>query len=240
MSEQEQTKKKGLIKKISEKFKGERPDELVMETLTELKDIVSSMKNVFEEFEEGYEEQLEEERTAWQKMQTKLPSFLQSSQTKSEMHRMERIKSNKSTLAELEDNFNKLEMVLTSSSATMESISEAYINTAIPAHSRNDDAIMELEKRMEMISENMSASLGDINAQISLIKSALDNMAGQLDEHGVVLDGIDSKVNVLDEKMDKAQNMLEKISKKLTGNRIILLVIAGTATALIAQKFLVA
>ena len=86
----------------------------------------------------------------------------------------------------------------------------------------------------------MASALGDVGTQISLIKSALDNMAGQLDEQGVVLTNIDEKIEVLDTKMDKAQDLLVKISKKITGNRVIMLVIAGTATALIAQKFLMA
>ncbi len=230
-------KKKSIMKKITSKFRGEKADELVLDTLSELKDIVSSMKVVFEEFEGGYEEQLEDERNAWQKIQSKLPKFLQTTQLKNDEHRLHRIKSNKNTLAELEDNFNKLELVLSSSTATIESISEAYVNTAIPGV-RDDKALSELEKRMELVENNMSSSLGDINTQITLIKSALDNIAGQMDEHGVVLENIDDKINILDEKMDKAQNMLEKISKKLTGNRIIMLVIAGTATAVIAQKFL--
>lgn len=239
MSEQETKKKKGLMKKFSSKFKGEKPDELVMETLGELKGIVSSMRGIFEEFEKGYDEQLEEDRTSLQKIQVKLPKFLQSGHMKTEEHRMKRIKGNKETLGELEDNFNKLEMVLTSSTSSLENISEAYVNTAIPGK-KDSGALEELESKMELMQENMSNALGDINTQISLIKSALDNMAGQLDEQGVVLTNIDEKIEVLDTKMDKAQDLLVKISKKITGNRVIMLVIAGTATALIAQKFLMA
>ena len=237
MSAQETKKKKGLMKKISTKFKGEKPDELVMETLGELKGIVSSMRDVFEEFEKGYDQQLEEDRTAWQKIQVKLPKFLQPNDLKTEEHRMKRIKGNKDTLGELEDNFNKLEMVLTSSTSSLENISEAYVNTATLGRQDNK-SLEDLENKMEVMQENMASAMGDINTQISLIKSALDNMAGQLDEQGVVLTNIDEKIDVLDTKMDRAQALLKKISKQITGNRIIMLVIAGTATAVIAQKFL--
>ncbi|MFV2014675.1 MAG: hypothetical protein ACC656_04565, partial [Candidatus Heimdallarchaeota archaeon] len=108
--EQVQKKKKSLARKIGEKFgKGPDTDELMTETLSDLTDIVGSMKVVFEEFEGGYEKQLDEERSAWQKFQSKLPGFLQASKMKTEEKRFNRIKSNRGNLAELEDNLKKLE-----------------------------------------------------------------------------------------------------------------------------------
>ncbi len=241
MSEQKSKKKKkksSLLKRIGGKIRGEEKDEMVMETLNELKDIVSNMKDVFEQFESGYEIQLEEERTAWQKFQSKLPKFLQSKQLKNENRRIERIKSNKSTLAELEDNFNKLEIVLSTSTNNLESLGEVFVDTAIPG-SPTDDAIEELEQKMEDMQQNLANALDNINVQISLIKTALDNMAAQLDEQNVILEGVDEKIDVIDSKLDRAQEMLKKISKKITGNRLLMLVIAGTATAVIITQLVV-
>jgi methyl-accepting chemotaxis protein len=89
---------------------------------------------------------------------------------------------------------------------------------------------------METMQENISDAMGDLTAQISLIKSALDNMAGQLDEQGVALEGIDKKIDQIDGKLDRAHEMLKKISRQLTGNRMMMLVVAETATAIILNK----
>ena len=236
MEQEQQKKKKSLTQRISEKLgRGPDTDELMRDTLHDLTDIVSSMKNVFQDFETGYDEQLQEERSTWEKFQSKLPGFMQSSSMKNDEERVKRIKSNKSNLSELEDNLKKLEMVISSGSTSLEQLSEAYINSAIPGE-KSDRALSELEKRMEMMEANVAGAMEDLAAQITLIKSALDNMAGQLDEQGVQLTNIDEKIDTLDGKLDKAHDMLKTISRKLTGNRVIMLVVAGTATAVILNK----
>ncbi|MCE7736722.1 MAG: hypothetical protein GPJ54_17705 [Candidatus Heimdallarchaeota archaeon] len=234
--EQVQKKKKSLARKIGEKFgRGPDADELMTETLSDLTDIVGSMKLVFEDFEDGYEKQLDEERSSWQKLQSKLPGFLQASKMKTEEKRFNRIKSNKSNLGELEDNLKKLEMIISSGQTNLEVLGQAALNAAVPGE-LSSKSMSEFEDRLQTMEQNVSSSMNDMGAQISLIKSALDNMAGQLDEQGVTLENIDEKIDTIDGKLDKAQEMLVKISRKLTGNRVIMLVIAGTATAVILNK----
>jgi len=229
-------KKKSLAKRIGQKFgRGPSGDELVKETLSDLTDIVSSMKIVFEEFESGYEGQLSEERSTWKKMQSKLPGFLQAKDMKLEEQRMDRIKTNRTSLSDLEDNLRKLDMVLSSGKTSFEAMGEAYINTAIPGRS-DDAALQELETRIASIEDNVGGAMEDMTAQIGLIKSSIDNMAGQLDEQGVTLTNIDEKIDVIDSKLDRAQEALKKISRQLTGNRVMMIVIVGTSTAVILNK----
>lgn len=234
VQEEKKKKKKGLMTRIGNRIKGETKDELVLDTLSELKDIVGSMRDVFDQFEDGYEKQLEEDRSTWEKLQTKLPKFMQSTEIKNEERRLTRIKTNKGTLDNLEDNFSKLELVLSSSTATIESMSEAYLDSAIPGE-KNDKALEDLEKRMDDIENNLGSALDGINVHISLIKTALDNMAAQLDDQGVVLEGIDEKIDVIDDKLDVAHKMLKKISKQITGNRIMMLAVIGGTVFLVSQ-----
>jgi uncharacterized coiled-coil protein SlyX len=234
MSVQNKKKKKGIISRIGNKIKGDAKDELVLDTLSELKDIVGSMREVFDQFEDGYEQQLTEERSTWDKIQIKLPKFMQSTEIKNEERRMERIRSNKNTLGDLEDNFTKLELVLTSSTATIESMSEAYLDSAIPGE-KNAKAVQDLEKRMSDVENNLGSALEGINVQMSLIKTALDNMASQLDDQGVVMEGIDEKIDVIDDKLDVAHTMLKKISKKITGNRIMMFAVVGGVAFILSQ-----
>ena len=234
VQEEKKKKKKGLMTRIGNKIKGDTKDELVLDTLSELKGIVGSMKDVFDQFEDGYEQQLEEERSSWGKLQSKLPKFMQSTDIKNEERRMTRIKTNKDTLEDLEDNFSKLEMVLSSSTATIESMSEAYLDSAIPGD-KNQKALDDWEKRMDDVENNLGSALDGINVHISLIKTALDNMAAQLDEQGVVLEGIDDKIDVIDDKLDVAHKLLKKISKQITGNRIMMLAIIGGTVFLVSQ-----
>ncbi|MHA2501519.1 MAG: hypothetical protein ACXAE3_01420 [Candidatus Kariarchaeaceae archaeon] len=234
--EQKKKKDKSVLKKISSKLSREQdPDNLVLDTLGELKGIVSSMRGIFEDFEDGYSKQLDEERGMMQKLESKLPKALQSSATKNQMKRMDRIKGNKSNLGELEDNLSKLELVLSSSTSSLESLSQAYVDTHAVTSKSKDKSIEELEAKMESMQENITDAMSEMTAQISLIKTALDNMAGQLDEQGVALEGIDGKIDTLDSKLDQAHEMLKKISKQITGNRLIMLAVFAGAAAFIAQ-----
>jgi DNA repair ATPase RecN len=232
-------KEKSVLKKITDKLSRDEtePDDLVLDTIGELKDIVGSMRNVFEEFEDGYDKQLEEERSSWQKIQSKLPQFLQSSSTKTEEHRVKRIKNNKNNLSDLEENLSKLEIILSSSNQSLDMLSEAYVKTASVGSKDEEKTVREIEARMDKMQQDITGAMGEMTAQITLIKAALDNMAGQLDEQGVKLDGIDGKIDTIDGKLDKAHEMLKKISKQITGNRLIMLAVVITATAVVASKF---
>lgn len=224
-------KKQTFAKRIGSKFSHkEKPDELLNNTMNELVDIVSTMKDVFHEFDEGYEQQLQTDQTSWEKLQRKLPSFLQSKNVQVEEHRKSRIKTNRKNLELLEDNLHKLDIVLNSASKDVELLGERYLDIVLPENSRTEEKIEELENYMSAMQTNISTALNDFNSQLQLIKSTMDNMAGQLSEQGVVLEGIDSKVDVLDTKLDKAQSLLKKISRQVTGNRV-LMIVAFTAVA---------
>ena len=231
--DQKKKKKRGLLRFS----KDPEPDEMVIDTLGELKDIVGSMRDVFQDFEKGYSKQLEEERSGWQKIESKLPKMLQTGSTKSQEERMGRIKNNKENLTSLEDNLSKLELVLASGSSSNEAITQAYLQAASGGKS-SDKAVEDLEKRMKQMQEDLTNSMSEMTAQISLIKSALDNMAGQLDEHGVKLEGIDGKIDTIDTKLDKAHEMLKKIATKINNNRIIALAVVGGIAAIILSNVL--
>jgi len=242
--EQSQEKKKkkddkSLLKRLGDKFSRDPdPDELVLDTLGELKDIVGSMRTVFEDFESGYSKQLEEDRGLKEKLETKLPGVLQSKVTKNQNKRMDRIRVNRSNLSNLEDNLAKLELVLSTSTSSLESLSQAALDTQVVSSKSNDRAIQELELRMAQMQENIAGSMNEMTAQISLIKAALDNMAGQLDEQGVKLEGIDTKIDTIDTKLDKAHEMLRKISKQITGNRLIMLAVIGGVAFYLAKTIM--
>ncbi len=210
---------------LRDRFKKKpQTDELVSETIKELKDIVGGMKEVFSEFDKGYEAQLEEERSVWEKMQAKFPSFLQfSNSLKTEERRKNRIKSNKENLDMLQDSLAKLEMVLTSSQNNIEAMETEYVQALMPEAGSDKQAIKELEAKMEQMEGNIAEAMQHLSGQIRLIKSAMDNMAGQLDEQGVVLEGIDGKIDVLDTKLDKAQELIKKVSRQITNGRVLFL-----------------
>jgi hypothetical protein len=235
MQQNQDKKKKSLSEKLGIS-KSQRPDELVTETLTELKDIVSTMKEVFAEFEVGYENQLEEERSAWDKFSSKIP-FLQSSDIKAQEHRKNRIKTNKSNLEGLEDNLAKLDMILNSSQGNFEAFGQQYMDLIAPGRKSDDEAIKELEDKMSIMQTNMVEAMGQLSGQIRVMKSALDNIAGQLDEQGVVLDGIDTKIDVLDTKMDKANDLIKKVSNQINNNRLLFLVGTTALVAMFASRF---
>jgi len=234
---QEQKKKK---KSLRSRF-GKKPqtDELVTDTLSELKDIVNGMKNIFTEFDEGYEAQLEEDRNVWEKMQSKLPSFLQfSDNVKTEERRKSRIKNNKDNLDMLNDSLAKLEIVLTSSHNNFEAMESEYMKAIMPETSGDNQAIKDLETRMDQMEGNIAEAMQHLSGQVRLIKSSMDNMAGQLDEQGVVLEDIDGKIDVLDTKLDKAQELIKKVSKQITNGRLLFLFGFITVTGVFLTQML--
>ncbi len=218
--------KKSILKKIGEKLgKKESTDDLIEETLTELKDIVSSMKDVFEEFDESYTETLKQKRGTLGKLKSTLPSFMKPDEIKREEKRLQKIRRNKSTLAALEDSIAKLDIALRTSRKNYEEIGDAYLNLVkMEAGGKEDEAIKKVEERMNQLEGNIAEAMSQLTAQIGLIKNSLDNMAGQLEEQGVIIKGIDEKVDVLDSKLDKAQQLIKEVSRKITGNRVIILI----------------
>ena len=220
-------------KRLGEKFKKQKkPDVLMNQTLNELTEIVGSMRDIFNEFDESYDAQLDEERSLWDRMQAKMPSVFQLSENvKNEEKRKKRIKMNKHHLDELHDNLNKLDIVLNNSSTNFQDLEEDYID-AISSKNNNLDKKNVYEK-INTMETNMAEAVQQLSGQIRLIKSAMDNMAGQLDEQGVKLEGIDGKIDVIDTKLDHAQELIRKVSKQITNGRLLFLfgalTIAGIA-----------
>ncbi len=237
MSVQKKKEKKSLIKKIGEKLgKKDDADDLIEETFEELKDIVSSMKEVFEEFDHSYTETINEKRGTVGKLKASLPSFLKPDDIKLEERRLEKIRRNKKTLSTLEDSIAKLELVLKTSRQNYDELGEAYLNLVkLESNGNENKAIEKIEERMNQLESNVATAMEQLTSQIVLIKNSLDNMAGQLEEQGVVLHGIDQKVDVLDSKLDKAQELIKEVSRKITGNRVIILIaITAVSTVLLS------
>ncbi len=234
------TKKKSLLEKLSTKFgKNEPNDALLKEAVSELKDLVSGMKDMFDEFDDKYDEKLEQDRSILEKVQSKLPKFLQAPDVQNQERQRKKIESNKFALTKLEDSLSKIELATSGNNVDLLSMEEAYIDLLKQEQPGLSDekAISTFEERLKRMEENFANSISDMSASISLIKSSLDNMAGQLEEQGVVLTNIDQKVDVLDTKLDKAQELIEKVSKQITGNRVIILITATAISAILLSRF---
>ena len=92
----------------------------------------------------------------------------------------------------------------------------------------------DLEKVIDEMKLEIYRSMEDINAQIRLLKTALETITEQLTEQGIQLERIEEKVDVVDKKLDKAQELIKKVARRLTGNNILILVLAGSVLSLLA------
>ena len=72
-----------------------------------------------------------------------------------------------------------------------------------------------------------------MNAQMNQISKNLLTLTQRLDEQGVKIDRIDEKITDVQTKLQKIQSTLAKISKKLTQNRTLLALLAGSVIALV-------
>ncbi len=240
MTEQKKKKKKSIRQKLASKFsqikKKPEDENLLAETISELKSVVRDMKEIFEEIDKTFEEETEKEKTFWDKLKSKMPQRLQPQDIRKEKQQKQKIRSNKERLEKLEDALSQFEAISTMPGKE-DMLAEEYLKLLkqdMGSKFKDED----LEKVIDEMKLEIYRSMEDINAQIRLLKTALETITEQLTEQGIQLERIEEKVDVVDKKLDKAQELIKKVARRLTGNNVLILVLAGSVLSLLALSII--
>ncbi len=240
LTEQKKKKKKSLRQKLASKFsqmkKKPEDENLLVETVSELKSVVHDMKEIFEEIDKTFEEETEKEKTFWDRIRSKIPQRFQPEEIKKEKQQKQKIRSNKERLKKLEEVLEQFEAI-TTMPGKEDMLADEYMKLLrqdMGSKFKDED----LEKVIDEMKLELYRSIEDMNAQIRLLKTALETITEQLTEQGIQLDRIEEKVDVVDKKLDKAQELIKKVARRLTGNNILILVLAGSVLSLLALSII--
>jgi DNA repair exonuclease SbcCD ATPase subunit len=232
---------KSKLKQLGSKFKKTKePDqrEMVETFISDLKVITTSIGDVVENIDEQFKEQVVKERSLIEKTLLKFPSFLQPAKLKGEESERKNLNSVKNRIYSLNASLEQIEEGLTSVPLTQEEMGQRIYEVAYPGQKLSEENITAIEERFQEIEKNFFESLEQVNSQMALITETLTTISDKLSNQGVVLENIDVKLDRVETKVDQARLLLEKISAKLSQNRVLLAFLLGAVVILLGALIL--
>ena len=231
--EKKKSKTKSKLKKLVNMIK--RSDEDYLDqTMSELIDIAEALTSIYSDAEERYEKTQDKEKGSWDALHSRFPRMFQSKAKKKEMDDLNEISSSKWKIQRLKQQLEELQEA--DKEQQDERVAEIYAEllTASQKAPENSESI---EERIEQLELNFIQQIDDINLQLSLIKSSLNDLTILLQEQGAKIDGLDTKIDEVNSKLTKAQETLKKISQKITSSQILTIITIG-AVAVVAVGLL--
>lgn len=232
---------KSKLKKLGAKFSSTKePDqrEMVDNFITDLKTITVSIGDLVENLGDEFEKQVVEERGFLEKTLVKLPSFLQPIRIKESEKDRKNLTDVKSRIYNLNASLDQIESGLTNIPLTQEEMGQRIYEVAYPGQELTEANITAIEQRFQEIERSFFDSIQQVNQQMAVITEALTHITEKLSDQGVVLENMDVKLDRVETKVDQAKVTLEKISTKLTQNKILLAFLLGAVIILLAVVFL--
>ena len=232
---------KSKLKKLGSKFSSTKePDqrEMVENFITDLKTITVSIGDLVENLGDEFEKQVIEDRGLIDKTLLKLPSFLQPVKLKESEKERKKLTGVKSRIYNLNASLDQIESGLINVPLTQEEMGQRIYEVAYPGQELTEENISAIEARFQEIEKSFFDSIQQVNQQMSVITEALTQISEKLGDQGVVLENMDVKLDRVETKVDQAKVTLEKISTKLTQNKILLAFLLGAVVILLAVVFL--
>ena len=228
---------KTKLKQLGSKFSAPKePDqrEMVTDFIEDLKTITTSIEDLVENLGDEFEKQVVEDRGLVEKTLLKLPSFLQPVKLKEEEKDRKKLTTVKSRIYNLNTSLDQLETGLTNIPLTQEEMGQRIYEVAYPGQKLSEENISAIEERFQEIEKSFFDSIQQVNQQMAVITEALTQISDKLSNQGVVLDNMDVKLDRVETKVDQAKVTLEKISTKLTQNKVLLAFLLGAVVVLLA------
>ena len=228
---------KSKLKKLGSKFTTTKePDqrEMVTTFIGDLKTITTSIEDLVETLGDEFEKQVVQDRGLIDKTLLKLPQFLQPIKLKESEQERKKITNVKSRIYELNTSLDKVEAGLTNIPLTQEEMGKRIYEVAYPGQELSEENITAIEERFQEIEKSFYDSIQQVNQQMAVITEALTQISDKLGNQGVVLEYMDVKLDRVETKVDQAKVTLEKISTKLTQNKVLFAFLLGAVVILIA------
>ncbi|MFW9854039.1 MAG: hypothetical protein ACFFFG_03235 [Candidatus Thorarchaeota archaeon] len=230
-----------FTKRLSKWFKKpEEPTEkeLLVNFIHDLESVLESMEGMAGDLSGGMSEQVVQKRSLTSKLLASLPRFLQPRDIQKQNEKIKEINETKrkmqllrGTLGEISESIETMD--LRASPPEQTGVGARIYEIAYPGEVISSKNVGTLEERLQMLENSFLTSMDRMNEQMTQISQNLGTLARRLDEQGVKIDKIDTKINEVDSKLQKVQSTLGKISRKLTQNRTLLALLAGSVIALV-------
>ena len=211
---------------------------MIVSFLEDLEDVLESMDDMAEDIQDGYSEQIVQKRSYRSKIAASLPKFIQPSRVRQQNEKLAEIQETrrkmhllKGTLKDVGESIDSMD--LHAAPTSNDEIGNRIYELAYPGESVTSQNVGTLEERLKILENTFLTSMDQMNAQLGQLSQSLTTLTNRLDEQGVKIDQIDEKITEVDSKLQKVQSTLGKISKKLTQNRTLLALLAGSVIALV-------
>jgi archaellum component FlaC len=230
-----------LTKQLAKWFKKtDEPSEKEMLTnfIKDLDSVLFSMEEMTDDITEGFKNQVIHKRPLSNKIIANLPKFIQPHKIKTQNEKLtelnktkQKMQSLRGTLAKIGDSIDTMEIQATPLEG--EEVGNRIYELAYPGESISQMKVGTLEEKLQLLENSFLSAMDQMNAQMNQISTNLSTLTKRLDEQGVKIDQIDTKITDVATKLQKIQSTLSKISKKLTQNRTLLALLAGSVIALV-------
>ena len=223
------------LRSLGGRFRKSETSELQMlqNFVQDLDDITESIGSLLDDMHEGYEDQITSKRSGARRFVARMPMFLQSKELREEQSKLQDINSARDRVSVLAGALKEVGNALTELPSEEEMGRRIY-NVAYPQDKQIDPKkAANLEERLSQLETSFLDSLDQISGQVTQITENLHSLSGQMEEQGVIIGGIDQKLDRVESKLEKAEKSLRDISKKMTQNRVLLAFLGGSAIAAI-------
>ncbi|MFX0150556.1 MAG: hypothetical protein ACFFAJ_07260 [Candidatus Hodarchaeota archaeon] len=212
--------------------------ELIKNFIEDLESVLESMETMTDDISQGFTSQVVQKRSLGTKILSSMPKIIQPSHVRlqnekiTEMQEAKRkMKLLRGTLANISESIETMDIRATP--AKNAEFGNRIYELAYPGEAISTKNVGTLEERLQILENSFLTSMDQMNAQMNQISQNLATLAQRLDQQGVKIDRIDEKITEVDSKLIKVQSTLGKISRKLTQNRTLLALLAGSVIALV-------
>ncbi len=220
--------------------KTEEPSEkeLIVGFIDDLESVLESMEEMADDISKGYSNQVIQKRSISSKVLSSMPKFIQPKRVRKQNEKVGEIRETKrkmhllrGTLANISESIESMDLQAAPSAS--DEMGNRIYELAYPGEVITSQNVGTLEERLQILENSFLTSMDQMNAQMNQISQSLTTLTQRLDEQGVKIDKIDEKITEVDSKLQKVQSTLGKISRKLTQNRTLLALLAGSVIALV-------
>ncbi|MHA2055967.1 MAG: hypothetical protein ACW99F_20550 [Candidatus Hodarchaeales archaeon] len=204
--------------------------EMIKSFIGDLDDILVSMDSMANDMTDGFSDQIIKKRGFSTKLMSYLPQVLQPRSIRLENEKLTELKSSRLKMKSLRGTLARISNSVESMDLK---VRNRIYELAYPGEAISAGKVVTLEEKLQILENSFLTSMDQLNAQLQQISSNLTTLTKRLDEQGVKIDHIDEKITEVDSKLQKIQSTLAKISKKLTQNRTLLALLAGSVIALV-------
>lgn len=212
--------------------------ELIKNFIEDLESVLESMEAMTDDVSKGYSDQVIQKRSFATKLIASMPKIIQPSRVRQQNEKVaevqetkQRMKLLRGALANISESIETMDLKATPAENT--ELGNRIYELAYPGEAISAKNVGTLEERLQILENSFLTSMDQMNTQMNEISQNLATLTQRLDKQGVKLDRIDEKITEVDSKLQKVQSTLGKISRKLTQNRTLLALLAGSVIALI-------